>query len=199
MDQVKSSEDFSTLNPSKNRRCKACGLYLNQLPALDITKNAQVFWVGLSSVLFLEGQERLPLSPLTKSGALIDTIEKPFLNYIGFYRTNIVKCLPLNENRIRYPIKTEMEKCYPNLIDEIDVLKPSHMFLLGKQVSDFILGKQELTVGLLSDSFNYSLFYKNGVRYIPIHHPSFILVYKRKSLPQYILGIQQLLKNIGLV
>ena len=92
------------------RRCKACGLYLNQLPVLDKGKKSNVFWVGLSSVLITDEDEKIPLSPFTKTGALISQIEDPFRNDISFYKTNVVKCLPLMNNKIRYPLKHEMEK-----------------------------------------------------------------------------------------
>ena len=73
----------------------------------------------------------MPLSPFTKTGTLISQIEEPFRNDIPFYKTNVVKCLPLMNDKIRYPLKHEMEKCYPNLVDEIAILNPSVIFLLG--------------------------------------------------------------------
>ena len=107
---------------TNRRRCKACGLYLNQPPVLDKSKRSNVFWVGLSSVLITDEDEKMPLSPFTKTGALISQIEEPFRNDISFYKTNVVKCLPLINDKIRYPLKHEMEKCYPNLVDEIEFL-----------------------------------------------------------------------------
>ena len=41
------------------RRCNACGLYLNQLPVLDKSKRSNVFWVGLSSVLITDEDEKV--------------------------------------------------------------------------------------------------------------------------------------------
>jgi uracil-DNA glycosylase len=176
--------------------CKACGLYLNQLPILDESKKSNIFWVGLSSVLITEEDEKMPLSPFTKSGALISKIEKPFLDEISFYKTNVVKCLPLNNNKIRYPLKHEMEKCYPNLVYEIETLKPNIIFLLGKQVSQFVLEKNFHTSFSLNDDFNYNSFIFGNVLYVPVHHPSFILVYKRKFIEEYIKGISAFFQDI---
>jgi len=187
-----------TIDTSR-RKCKACGLYLNQLPVLDESKKSNIFWVGLSSVLITDEDEKIPLSPHTKSGALISKIEEPFLNDIIFYKTNVVKCLPLINDKIRYPLKHEMEKCYPNLIYEIETLKPTIIFLLGKQVSQFILAKHSLNEFALKDDFNYDSYLINDIIYVPVHHPSFILVYKRKFIENYIQGISSFFEEITVV
>lgn len=181
--------------PNKGRKCKACGLYLNQLPAYDEKKYANIFWVGLSAVQFTDGEEQIPLSPHTRSGALIRKIEEPYTSSISFYRTNIVKCLPLVNDRIRYPVTNEMEKCYPNFEYEVEMLKPSLIFLLGKQVGQFVLSKFSMRISSLKDDFTYDSFLNDGIIYIPIHHPSYILVYKRKDIMGYIQGIQSIFEK----
>lgn len=148
-----------------------------------------MFWVGLSSVLITESDKRSPLSPYTKSGALLNKIEAAFINDISFYKTNLVKCLPLSHDKIRYPSKMEMEKCYPNLADELDTLKPKIIFLLGKQVAKFVLDKNAIKTFTFDDSFNYESFIINDICYVPVHHPSYILVYRSKLVESYITGI----------
>lgn len=179
----------SILNTSEKRICKACGLYLNQLPVYDKSIGSKVFWVGLSSVLIEGEDEKVPLSPKTRSGALISRIELPYLDDVSFYKTNVVKCLPLENNKIRYPLKHEMEKCYPNLVEEISFLKPSIIFLLGKQVAQFILKKHKIDNFALNNDFNYEAFTIDNILFVPVHHPSYILVYKRKFIENYIKGI----------
>jgi len=171
---------------TQKRVCKACGLYLNQLPVFDKKKKSGVFWVGLSSVFISSDEDKLPLSPHTRTGALVKQVEDFFSEEVSFYKTNIVKCLPLEGNKIRYPKKSEMEKCYPNLQDEIKALKPKIIFLLGKQVASFVLEKFGDTCSSLNEDFSYKVFRINGIMFIPIHHPSFILVYKRKFIYDYI-------------
>jgi uracil-DNA glycosylase len=178
------------INPNKSRICRACGLYLNQLPVIDNQRHANVFWVGLSAVAFNDDDEKLPLSPFTRSGALVAEIEKPFAEKVVFYKTNLVKCLPLKQNKIRYPLQHEMEKCYPNLQAEIAELKPSIVFLLGKQVASFVFDKLGERDVALSETFKYKGLTIGGITYVPLHHPSFILVYKRKLLSKYIKNIQ---------
>jgi uracil-DNA glycosylase len=139
-----------------------------------------------------EEDERIPLSPHTKSGALIRKIEEPYLNDISFYKTNVVKCPPIFNDKIRYPVKHEMEKCFPNLIYEIETFKPKKIFLLGKQVAQFVLEKNLIKSFTLDDHFNYESYVINDIVYVPIHHPSFILVYKRKFIEDYIKGVSSL-------
>ncbi len=184
------------IDTNNRRRCLACGLNLNQLPVLDHQQKSHIFWVGLSSVLIAENEVKKPLSPHTRSGALIKSIEEPFKNEISFYKTNVVKCLPLQNEKIRYPVKHEMEKCYPNLEFEIEELKPSIIFLLGKQVANFVLGKHAIKVESLSEEFVYEKFKINDILYVPVHHPSFILVYKRKFIENYRKGISALFDEV---
>ncbi len=193
---VKSSLDWNRkLQPNKNVSCKACGLYIDQPPVVTNASTSEIFWVGLSAVRFEEGIEKLPLSPYTNTGALIEKIELPLRKSTLFYKTNLVKCAPLKGGKIRYPHRNEMEKCYPNFEHEIRTLKPSKVFLLGKQVASFVLNKYSIKDVNLCKEFNYNHFVVNGISYIPIHHPSYILVYKRKHLNKYVASIRALCKN----
>jgi len=146
-------------------------------------------------VAFSEDEEKLPLSPFTRSGALVADIEITFAKNVIFYKTNLVKCLPLKKDKIRYPLHHEMEKCYPNLQTEIAELKPSIIFLLGKQVASFVFEKLGEKNVVLSDTFQYKGLTIGNITYVAVHHPSFILVYKRKSLDKYIKNIRSLVKN----
>ena len=193
---VKYLQDSSPqLNPCESKICRACGLYLNQFPVLDKTDHSHIFWVGLSAVQFQEGIEQLPLSPSTRSGLLIESIEEPLRKEMSFYKTNIVKCLPLKEGKIRYPLEHEMEKCFPNFELELNVLEPSIVFLLGKQVASFVMKKMGIGEFTLSEDFKYKSFEIGNTIFIPIHHPSYILVYKRKNMDCYIKSLQSLCKS----
>lgn len=184
-----------SINPQTSNMCRSCGLYLNQMPATGEKTQSEVFWVGLSAVAFSEEEDRVPLSPSTRSGALIAEIESVFSKTSFFYKTNLVKCLPLKENKIRYPISKEMEKCFPNLNSEIDELKPKIIFLLGKQVASFVLSKIGISHFSLDEDFNYQGFEDSGITYIPIHHPSYVLIYKRKNVNTYIDQIRSVIEK----
>jgi len=194
---VKYSLDLSkTLKPGKRKSCQSCGLYLNQPPASIKANESQVFWVGLSAVKFNSHEKKEPLSALTRSGALIEKVEIPLRSKIIFYKTNLVKCLPLKADKIRYPLKNEMEKCYSNLEEEMNSLEPSVIFLLGKQVANFIIQKHFGSEAILDKNFNYKGLKKGNVTYVPVHHPSYILVYKRKALDQYIKSLRKICKKV---
>jgi len=181
---VRYSRDLNLVNPCRNKRCRACGLYLNQEPLFSSQNKSEVFWVGLSAVQYEDGEDKTPLAPQTASGSLIKTIEEPFLDGISFYKTNLVKCVPLKNDKIRYPFDHEMEKCFPNFENEIEDLAPNIIFLLGKQVASFVMKK------FLISEINLD------INFIPIHHPSYILVYKRKKVDKYIDNIQSLFSNL---
>lgn len=164
---------------------------MNQYPIFDVRKISNVFWVGLSAVQFQDGEVKLPLSPSTRTGALVHSIEAPFSKYLSFYKTNLVKCVPMKASKIRYPLEHEMEKCFPNFEMEISDLNPSLVFLLGKQVSTFVLKKLGYGNNIcLDENFHYEPFEANNIAFVPIHHPSYVLVYKRKYLNKYASSIQ---------
>jgi len=183
----------SPIDFANRRVCKACGLFLNQIPIYDEMKKSSVFWVGLSSVLISADEEMQPLSPHTRTGSLINKIENTFIEDVTFYKTNIVKCVPLINTKTRYPKKHEMEKCYPNLLDEIEQLKPSIIFLLGKQVASFVLGKHNINSFCLDSSFAYQSYEVDDYIFVPVHHPSYILVYKRKFIDLYVKKINTII------
>jgi uracil-DNA glycosylase family 4 len=176
---------------NKIGQCTECPLHNNQRPLLDNKSVADIFWVGLSAVKVGCTKKEQPLSDSTNSGKLIASIENKN-KAVGFYKTNLVKCLPLNEGKIRYPKKEEMSACDKHLHTEIDQIQPKLVFLLGKQVGDFVTERKDLK---FSEEFNYEPFQKGNTLYVPVHHPSYILVYKRKQLDSYVNGITKIIKR----
>jgi len=156
-------------------KCDKCNLCNNQPPLLDNCKdNADVFWVGLSAKKVKSEMFSYPLASDTNSGKLILEIEK-MLPKVIFYKTNIVKCLPLSDNnKLRYPTNSEIYSCIPNLIKEIEVLKPKIIFLLGKLVANSF-----------NDYIKRSNLTFNECKILEIKHPSYICVYKKGELNNY--------------
>jgi DNA polymerase len=185
-------------NLKQIRSCRKCNLCKNQAPLLDKKSKAEIFWVGLSAVKVDNVENETPLSINTNSGKLIAEIENNN-NHLKFYKTNLVKCLPLDKDKIRYPKVNEMECCIKNLQLEINETKPKIIFLLGKLVSDFITKFENLIFPELDNKFNYKFINHNNIFYIPIHHPSYILVYKRKFIAKYFDSISKLLNNLILI
>lgn len=173
------------------QQCKDCPLCNNQNPLLDKKIKADIMWVGLSAVKVECTTKDAPLSISTNTGKLLSEIESNS-NGIEFYKTNLVKCLPLKDEKIRYPKQDEMRSCFNHLKTEIVEFKPKLVFLLGKQVIDFVTEKKDLT---FSDKFDYLPYQKDDVTYVPVHHPSYILVYKRKNINSYISSINNIINR----
>lgn len=177
--------------------CNNCKLHRNQSPLLDSKSRGGVFWVGLSAVKVSNVESEIPLSPHTKSGKLIEEIETPFSD-LNFYKTNLVKCLPLKDGKIRYPTKSEMFDCVSNFSLELHTLKPQLVFLLGQQVASFIARwANQCEVVKFHNDFNYMSFYINNTLCVPVHHPSFVLIYRRKTVDEYVMQIRNFISSLN--
>lgn len=174
--------------------CRRCELCNNQCPLLDKCSECKVVWVGLSAKK-IESDNEIPLSPKTNSGMVIKKVEE-LCSSVTTYKTNLVKCLPLNnQQKLRYPNKREIERCFSNLKNEIDVLKPKIVFLLGEKVYSSVGEKLNIHFEKWSDyNFNY-MKYKTTY-YVPIQHPSYIYVYKRKQIDEYVYGIEKIINEL---
>lgn len=176
------------------KACQKCGLCQNQKPLLDKERECDVFWVGLSAKP-VKSENEIPLAPETNTGMLIQKMED-ILYDISTYKTNLVKCVPLNEEKkLRYPNKKEIESCMGNLQKEINELSPKIVFLLGEKVYSSVEKYLDIKFDKW-DEFNYSYKEYEGVYYVPIHHPSYIYVYKRKRIDEYIDGVESIVRNL---
>lgn len=177
---------------SKIKDCTDCLLHQNQAPLLDTPDNTNVFWVGLSAVKVSDTNGSKPLSNETRSGKLIREIEEQ-LGGLPFYRTNLVKCFPESGGKIRYPNQTEMNCCFPNLATEVKKLSPKTVILLGKQVADYIFKAHNMKPVSLNNDFSYTSCKIDGVVCVPVHHPSYVLIYHRRNLDKYVSEIRNII------
>lgn len=176
------------------RKCQKCGLCFNQKPLLDKEKECKIFWVGLSAKK-VNSDEEIPLSPKTNTGMLIQKVEE-LLNEVPSYKTNLVKCVPLDEEqKLRYPNKEEINSCFYNLQKEIDELCPKIVFLLGEKVYSSVEKHFNIKFDKW-DEFNYSYKEYKGIYYVPIQHPSYIFIYKRKKVDVYVRSINELINKL---
>ena len=161
-------------------KCNRCSIVCNQKPLVDILRKSDIMFVGISAKM-RETEDEMPLSENTNSGKLIKMIEERLIeknNNISCYRSNMVKCVPLNEKgKIRYPDILEIENCIDNLVYELSIVKPKLIVLLGRLVEKHLKKKiNEL-----------------GYNNITIHHPSYIHVYRKKEIEKY---VEESSKNI---
>lgn len=152
-----------------------------------------MFWVGLSAKLSTCENER-PLSPTANSGSLLCHVEEKCTG-ISMYRTNLVKCVPLNEQgKLRYPNKKEISICMPHLENEIFELSPKIVFLLGGQVANAISQKYSITFEKLHE-FDYTA--QNLMAFILfrfIIHPTFMFLSVSES-GSILIALEALLIN----
>lgn len=177
-------------------KCKKCSLYKNQPPLMMDCKTCSVMWVGLSAkkidqISFFD----TPLASNTNTGKIIDDIEKmnPLLS---FYKTNLVKCAPLNDDgKLRYPNQKEKDICISNLKKEIKTFNPKIVFLLGNEVKNSV--EKLYNVHFIdTKEFNLDSIKLNGVQYVPIQHPSYIYIYKRKRIDEYLNSVNEKIREI---
>lgn len=179
---------------SSIRQCSGCSLCRIQKPLLDVHRQADVMWVGLSAVRVDDVMTARPLSSDTRSGGLVEEIESRLPN-LSFYRTNLVKCLPESNGKIRYPTIAEMKSCMPNLASEIKVLSPKIVLLLGKKVAEQFLKQKGFGNFTFDEEYNYDEYVIGDTTYVPVHHPSFILVYKRRNIESYIGQVSKIISK----
>lgn len=174
--------------------CTKCGLCCNQKPLLDVPRKCQIFWVGLSAKM-VESTNDVPLSPNTNTGSLIQKIEEKNKG-ISTYKTNLVKCVPLTDDqKLRYPSKLEIKSCFDNLIVELNEMAPRIVFLLGEKVYSSV-GNQLKIDFQKWNNYEYHFNEYSGMFFVPIHHPSYIYVYKRKNINEYIEGIENIISKL---
>ena len=143
---------------------------------LSLTRNKFVFGSGdpnADLLLIGEGpgeEEDIKGEPFVgKAGKLLDKI----LNAIGYTRdvnvfiANIVKCRP-PENR--NPLQSEVEKCAPHLINQINLIKPKLIVALGKVAGQTLLKENMLIKEMRKKPHRY-----NNIPLIVTYHPAALL------------------------
>ena len=141
------------------------------------------------------------LCPTTNSGKLIGEIESRIAETFSAYKTNLVKCAPLDESgKLRYPNLAEMKACLPRLLVGIEHFQPRVNVPLGGKVAKFMIATlmSDQRFDGFADDFKYQAFSFNNSLLLPVHHPSYIWIYRRKRIPQYIGAVgDQLLEAVS--
>ena len=77
----------------------------------------------------------------------------------------------------------------------ISSMSPKIVFLLGEKVYSSV-GKHLKINFEKWDEFEYHYKEHEGIYYVPIHHPSYIYVYKRKKIEDYASSIERIISNL---
>jgi DNA polymerase len=106
------------------------------------------------------------------------------------YITNIVKCRPPGN---RNPLPAEKRACLPYLEEQIGIIKPKLILLLGKVAASTLLGFDAAMNVYRSQSHNY-----NGIKTYVTYHPSALLRNPNWKKPAWI-DLQKLQKDYQLL
>ena len=149
------------------KNCKKCNL--------SSTRQNIVFGVGNKNadIMFIgEGpgaDEDAQGEPFVgKAGKLMnEAFRGTGINRDNLYITNVVKCRPPQN---RDPEKDEIESCKQYLENQIQIIKPKLIVLLGKIALQSILGEEH---SITRD--RGTLIEKDGITYLPMWHPAALL------------------------
>jgi uracil-DNA glycosylase family 4 len=110
--------------------------------------------------------------------AVLESVDIDPLN--DCYITNIVKCRPPENRR---PSSSEIKSCISWLDTQIEYLKPAIVILAGSTAVEGYLGIKEPITKIRG-----SWVVKNGVKFMPIFHPAYLLrnPSKEKGKPKWL-------------
>ena len=154
--------------------CNKCKLYLSRQNIVFGVgnKNAKIMLIG-------EGpgadEDRLGEPFVGRAGQLMDKAFKAVgLKREDVYIANIVKCRPPSN---RNPEEDECEACINYLRNQVILVKPQIIILLGSVALKHILGKE---YGITASRGKWVE--KKGIRYMPTWHPAALLRDETKKI-----------------
>lgn len=86
--------------------------------------------------------------------------------------------------------------CFKNLLAEIAEVKPKVVVLLGEKVCSAVEKKLNIKLKRWC-GFEYFATEYNGIWYLPVQHPSYIYVYKRKEVEKYVEKVAEAIGKIS--
>ena len=148
-------------------RCAKC--------PLAKTRNHVVFGAGNihADIMFIgEGpgydEDRTGVPFVGRAGKLLDAVFDDIgIRRENVYIANIVKCRPPGN---RNPSEEEMEACLDHLSNQVMLIKPRVIVLLGSVALKCILGREYYITKCRGKWVE-----KRGIRYMPTYHPAAVL------------------------
>ncbi|MBE5821676.1 MAG: uracil-DNA glycosylase [Clostridiales bacterium] len=159
------------------KNCKKCDLCKERKNVVlgDGNINAKVMFIGEGPGAD-EDEQGLPF--VGKAGQLMNDAFKAIgIDRKEVYIANIVKCRPPKN---RNPYEKEIKECLDYLRNQVILVKPEIIVLLGSVALTSILGK-EYTI----TSARGKWIEKKGIKYIPTFHPAALLRDDSKKISFY--------------
>lgn len=155
-----------------------------------------IYFVGLSAKPDCDH-----LSSQTCTGNVIEQIIHG-LPDVTSIKTNLVKNAPLDQRgKLRYPDSIEMEQGWKDLQNEMNHMSPNLLVTLGQQVSFFLrtqMGIQPAKPRLPADFSSKTYLSQSRPYLLSVHHPSFVFVYRRKYIVNYVNSVIQSISSLVL-
>ena len=146
------------------RACKSCGLHATRTQAVPGVGPcpADVMIVG-EAPGFNEDRQGEPF--VGAAGKLLDTLlARISLSRADVFITNVLKCRPPMN---RDPMPNEAEACSPYLKEQVSLVKPKVVLILGRHALERLLPGQ----GSIS-RIHGSLIRRGELAYVPLYHPA---------------------------
>mgnify|MGYP000282037179 FL=1 len=154
--------------------CKKCRLCTNRTNIVfgQGNKKARLMFIGEGPGAD-EDKQGIPF--VGKAGQLMNTAFHALeINRDDVYIANIVKCRPPSN---RVPEDDEAQTCLNYLRNQVILIKPKIIVLLGSTALKNILGKE---YGITAVRGNWME--KNGIKYMPTWHPAALLRDENKKI-----------------
>lgn len=155
-------------------KCTKCGLCKNRTNTVfaDGDPNADIMFIGEGPGAD-EDREGVPF--VGKAGKLMNEAFKGLgIDRSKVYIANIVKCRPPGN---RTPFKEESLACLDYLRNQVMIVKPKIIVLMGNTALKNILGDQ---YGITSSRGKW--IEKKGIKYMPTFHPAALLRDENKKI-----------------
>ncbi len=165
------------------KKCELCNTRNNAVPGIG-DENADVVFIGEAP----GKNEDLHGEPFigTAGKRLDDALENAGLTRSNVYITNIVKCRPPNN---RVPNDTEKSMCNNYLEEELQIINPKIICLLGNTPFYSILGGKEISKN------HGQIIHKNNRVYFISFHPA-ATIYNQKLLDVFKNDIKKLVNEL---
>lgn len=154
--------------------CKKCRLCTNRTNIVfgQGNKKARLMFIGEGPGAD-EDKQGIPF--VGKAGQLMNNAFQALeINREDVYIANIVKCRPPSN---RVPEDDEVQTCLNYLRNQVILIKPKIIVLLGSTALKNILGKE---YGITAVRGNWME--KNGIKYMPTWHPAALLRDENKRI-----------------
>ena len=154
--------------------CKKCRLCTNRTNIVfgQGNKKARLMFIGEGPGAD-EDKQGIPF--VGKAGQLMNNAFQALeINREDVYIANIVKCRPPSN---RAPEDDEVQTCLNYLRNQVILIKPKIIVLLGSTALKNILGKE---YGITAVRGNWME--KNGIKYMPTWHPAALLRDENKKI-----------------